>query len=237
MSESAFTKENMDQYLKELAKEYRRRSGKKMPAEVILIGGASIMINYGFRETTYDMDAVIDATSAMREAINYVGDKYDLPKGWMNTDFMKTSSYTPKIKLFSKYYKTFSNIVDFRTVAGEYLVAMKLMAGRQYKYDLSDVIGILWEQDKRGEPLSIEQIKSAAADLYDSYDNIPSTSRLFIENAINDGDYEAMYQSVRQMESENKDILLQFQDEYPGVTNKDNVDDILNRIRKKMEHK
>lgn len=195
------------------------------------------MINYGFRETTYDMDAVIDATSAMREAINYVGDKYDLPKGWMNTDFMKTSSYTPKIKLFSKYYKTFSNIVDFRTVAGEYLVAMKLMAGRQYKYDLSDVIGILWEQDKRGEPLSIEQIKSAAADLYDSYDNIPSTSRLFIENAINDGDYEAMYQSVRQMESENKDILLQFQDEYPGVTNKDNVDDILNRIRKKMEHK
>lgn len=195
------------------------------------------MINYGFRETTYDMDAVIDATSAMREAINYVGDKYNLPKGWMNTDFMKTSSYTPKIKLFSQYYKTYSNIVDFRTVAGEYLVAMKLMAGRQYKYDLSDVIGILWEQDKRGEPLSIKQIKSAAADLYDSYDNIPSASRLFIENAINDGDYEAMYQSVRQMESENKDILLQFQDEYPGVTNKDNVDDILKRIRKKMEHK
>ena len=30
-----------------------------MPAEIILIGGASILINYGFREMTYDMDAII----------------------------------------------------------------------------------------------------------------------------------------------------------------------------------
>ena len=88
------------------------------------------------------------------------------------------------------------------------------------------------EEDIKGEKIYLIQ-----AGAYDSYDNIPSASRLFIENAINDGDYEAMYQSVRQMESENKDILLQFQDEYPGVTNKDNVDDILKRIRKKMEHK
>ena len=101
--EHSFTKDNLDQYLKELAKDFRKRNGTKAPAEIILIGGASVVINYGFREMTYDMDAVIEAASVMKESINYIGDCYGLPHGWMNTDFMKTSSYTPKISQYSKY--------------------------------------------------------------------------------------------------------------------------------------
>lgn len=41
-----FTKENLDKHLKELAKEFRKQNGTKIPAEIILIGGASILINY-----------------------------------------------------------------------------------------------------------------------------------------------------------------------------------------------
>ena len=54
-SDTPFTKENLDYYLKELAKEFRRLGGKKMPAEVILIGGASILVNYGFRDMLQEM--------------------------------------------------------------------------------------------------------------------------------------------------------------------------------------
>ena len=57
--EKPFTKENLDNCLKELAKEFRKMNGNRVPAEIILIGGASILINYGFREMTYDMDAII----------------------------------------------------------------------------------------------------------------------------------------------------------------------------------
>ena len=71
MSEFGFTKDNLDQYLKELSNEYRKCSGKIMPAEIILIGGASVVINYGFREMTYDMDAIIEAASTMKEAIHW----------------------------------------------------------------------------------------------------------------------------------------------------------------------
>jgi hypothetical protein len=77
----AITKENMLTYLKELSKEFRRLNGKAMPAEIILIGGAAVLANYGFRETTYDIDALIVASSAMKEAINLVGDKYGLQNG------------------------------------------------------------------------------------------------------------------------------------------------------------
>ncbi len=83
MSESQFeiTKENIDLYLKELAKEYRKQAGKAFPAELILIGGAAVLINYGFRDMTTDVDALIHASSGMKEAINRVGDRFGLPTG------------------------------------------------------------------------------------------------------------------------------------------------------------
>jgi len=197
LSDLPFTKENLDQYLKELAKEFRKRHGKSMPAEIILIGGASVVINYGFREMTYDMDAIINAASSMKDAINTVGDRFNLPNGWMNDDFMKTESYTPRIASFSSYYRKYSNVVTFRTVTGEYLVAMKLRSGREYKYDRSDVIGILWEHEKMGDPLSMERIKKAVTDLYGSYDVLADDVKQFVEKAIQDGNYAEIYERVR----------------------------------------
>ena len=61
-ADKPFTRENLDSYLRELAKEFRKKNGSRMPAEIILIGGASILINYGFREMTYDMDAIIKSS-------------------------------------------------------------------------------------------------------------------------------------------------------------------------------
>ena len=227
-----FTKENLDQYLKELAKEFRRRNGKSMPAEIILIGGASVIINYGFREMTYDMDALINAASSMKDAINTVGDRNGLPSGWLNDEFRKTESYTDKIIQYSKYYKTFYGVLNVRTVTGEYLVAMKLRAGREYKYDRSDVIGILWEQKKNGNPLTLERIQDAVRDLYGTDDVIAPDVQKFIEKAIQDGDYESMYARIREAEAENKEILLEYQEEKPGVINSDNVSDIIAALRK-----
>ena len=37
-ADKPFTTENLDSYLKELAKEFRKKNGTRMPAEIILIG-------------------------------------------------------------------------------------------------------------------------------------------------------------------------------------------------------
>ena len=234
-ADKPFTKQNLDSYLRELAKEFRKQNGNKMPAEIILIGGASILINYGFREMTYDMDAIINSSSAMKDAINTVGDRLGLPIGWLNTDFMNTESYTPRLARFSKYYKTFSNVLQIRTVSAEYLIAMKLMAGRQYKNDLSDVVGILIEQKERGNAFSLETIKSAIIDLYDEYERIPKNSREFIESLYEKDDLKAFFKQCRELELENKDVLVEFQDDYPGVLNKNNLADILKAIKEKKQ--
>lgn len=130
-SDFIFTKENLDICLRELGKEFRKLNGTAMKAEITLIGGAAILANYGFRDSTYDVDAIIQASSAMKDAVNRVGDKMGLPNGWLNADFTRTSSYSPKLTTFSTYYKTFSHVLTVRTISGAYLVAMKLMAGRQ----------------------------------------------------------------------------------------------------------
>jgi hypothetical protein len=232
-ADKPFTRENLDLYLKELAKEFRKKNGTKMPAEIILVGGASILINYGFREMTYDMDAIIKSSGAMKDAINTVGDKLGLPVGWLNVDFIHTNSYSPRLAEHSKYYKTFANILQIRTVSDEYLVAMKLMAGRQYKNDLSDIVGILMEQEERNKPLSFDIIQKAIIDLYDSYDKIPEDSRNFIESIYKKNNLHEFYSKCRELEQENKDVLVEFQENYPGVINGDNLADILKAARER----
>jgi len=231
--EMPFTKENLDAYLKELGKEFRKLNGTKTPAEIILIGGAAILASYGFREMTYDIDAIILASSAMKEAINHVGDRMGLPNGWLNADFQQTNSFSDKLRGVSVYYKTFSNILTVRTVAAEYLIAMKLMSGRQYKNDLSDIAGILWEHQKAGNPISREAIDKAVAVLYGDNSALPEISRKTIDDAFADGDYEGAYQKIRENEKQAQDVLLDFDKAHPGELKGANIDAILEQARRK----
>ena len=228
-----FTKDNLDAYLKELAKEYRKLGGKSMPAEVVLIGGASVLINYGFREMTTDIDAVIQAASTMKEAINHVGDRNDLTRGWINEDFKNTKSFSPKLLMYSTYYKSFYGVLQVRTIAAEYLIAMKLMSGRQYKNDLSDIIGILAEHKKLKKEISMEQIRIAVENLYEAWENIPQISQEFIKDVMQSGDFEAMQLEVSAEEVKARDSLIEFQDNNLGVVNKDNVQNILEQLKKR----
>ena len=233
MSPNSFTKENLDTYLKELAKEFRRLNGKRVPAEIVLVGGAAILTNYGFRDMTTDIDAIIHAASSMKDAINHVGDKFDLPNGWLNADFMHTGSYSPKLDEFSVYYKSFYGVLSVRTIAAEYLIAMKLRSGRKYKNDLSDVIGILAEHKKKGEPITFEKIDAAVENLYGGWDSFPKDSKSFIEDALKNGDFENIYSSVKNDEIESKDILVDFEQDYAGVAKESNINDILKMLKEK----
>lgn len=230
-----FSKDNIDIYLKEVAKEYRKEGGKRMPAELILIGGASVLINYGFRNMTTDIDALLTASSAMKDAINKVGDRFGLPYGWMNADFKNTASFTPRLREYSVFYRTYSNVLSIRTVTAEYLIAMKLKSGRQYKSDLSDILGILAEHGRRGTPITMEQIRKAVTDLYDGWDALSEMSQEFIKNVMDDGRFEQLYEQTALGEQETKELLIQFEQDYPGVTKEANVDDIAGNLQKKAD--
>ena len=229
-----FTKENIDEYLKAVAKEYRKIVGKKMPAELIFVGGASILCNYDFRDSTVDIDTLIEAASGIKDAINRVRDQYNLPIGWINDDFKFTDSYTPNLRKYSVYYRTFSNVLTVRMVAAEYLIAMKLRSGRSFKHDLSDVVGILMEHNKRGEPITIEQIKNAVSNLYGEWEKLPEKSREFVEEILVDKRYVDLYEETKNKEKSVKDLLVDFQIDYPDTLKESNIDSIINSLMRKL---
>ena len=171
----------------------------------------------------------------MKEALNRVGDKFGLPSGWLNTDFKKTDSYSDKLLGVSIYYKTFSNILTVRTVAAEYLIAMKLMSGRQYKNDLSDIAGILWEHQKNGNPISKEGINNAISTLYGKNTALPDISQKTIDDAFTNGDYEGAYEKIRKHEKQVKNMLVDFHKNNPGELNSDTIESILEQARQKRK--
>ena len=145
---------------------------------------------------------------------------------------MNTSSYSEKLYQFSVYYKTYSNVVTVRTIDAEYLIAMKLRSARQYKRDLSDILGILSEHEKRGNPIPFERIKGAVIDLYESWEVLPDISKRFIVDVMKSGRYEEMYMKIYEDEINTKELLIGFEQKYPNVLNTKNANQITENLQK-----
>jgi len=229
------TKENIDIYLKEFAKVFKKMNGDKMPAEIIMVGGASVLTNYNFRKSTGDIDAVVLSSSVIKDVINVISDKYNLPNDWLNTDFKKSNSYSPKLREVSVPYKTFSNIVSIRTITSEYLIAMKLMAGREYKHDMSDIVGIFLEHKKKKEPISLDKLDNAIKKLYGNMDKMPEESLNILNRLKNTTNYEKLFKEIKNKEKEARKVLNTFNDKYPNVLTKDNINNILNQLLNKKK--
>jgi hypothetical protein len=87
--------------------------------------------------------------------------------------FQKTilESYSTKILECSVPYKQFNYVLDVRIITAEYLVAMKLRSGRNYK--------------------------NAVIKLYGAWESLPPESRTFIENVLRNDNPEKIYDDVR----------------------------------------
>lgn len=231
------TKDRLDFYFEALAKTFRRLNGRKASAELVVVGSAAVLANYHFRDMTMDVDTLIRATSSLTDAIHQVADKYNLPGDWVNDEFIKSDSYSPKSEEVSVFYKTFSYVLTVRTVSAEYLVAMKLQSGRKYKKDLSDIVGILMEQKEKKSPLTLEQIKKAAIFLYENWEAIPEDSRSLIESLTQKENYEEIYQETRKEEINVRQKIIDFEKKYPLVLNKDNLEKIIFDAQSKLKKK
>ena len=79
----------------------------------------------------------------------------------------------------------------------------------------------------------MEDIDRAICNLYGSWDRIPADSVAFIQNIMKNGDLEKVYQAVRDEEKRSKELLVQFEADYPEVTNTENADTILEALKRR----
>lgn len=102
--------------------------GTAEPVELVLVGGAALVLLYGARETTKDVDGfLLDPASAstVRAAARRVADSLGLPEDWLNDG---AKGYVHGMAQGETILTTSSLIV--RTLAPQQLLAMKLSAWR-----------------------------------------------------------------------------------------------------------
>ena len=228
-----FNRSNIDHYLYLVAKEYKKANRANPEAEIIIVGGASMIMNYNFRDTTTDIDSIIRAASSMKEVINRVGDENDLGDGWLNDDFKNTSSYSHKLIECSHFYKKFCNCLSVRTVSDEYLLAMKVRSARSYKNDLSDIVGIIKEHQEMDRTLNFQILNEAYKSLYG--EDIHSDIADKIKSIFASDDLEDLFYSIIKEEQANKIAALEAVEIYGRTVNEDNVEKFIEHFRPSEE--
>ncbi|MCR4566591.1 MAG: hypothetical protein K5769_00910 [Pseudobutyrivibrio sp.] len=234
------TNENAYAILKAFAKEYKKQNGEA-PAEIIIVGGGSIMLNYGFRKSTQDFDIMLSGGgSDIKDIIHRVAEKYNLPDDWMNTDFKRTISYSNKLRQVSSHMFSFNhNSLEIRTIKDEYLIAMKMISARQYRNDLSDVVGILSCSLQNGKPISFEMIETAINELYSStkkvktelMERVKQYSLMIIEE-LNE-----IYSDLKEDENRTLEDLQDINHKYKDVVTEQSVDDVIAALKRKAKEK
>lgn len=223
-------KNTLDKYFSELSKIYKKLT-HGYEIEIVLIGGASILINYNFRDVTNDIDALYLPSSEIKEAIIKVSEKFNISTKWLNDDFKTTKSYSNKLSEFSTFYKSYNEVLTVRTIKDEYLIAMKLVSGRIYKNDISDIVGILYESKKHGQAITFEHINKAVKNLYGGWDLITKEVKLILDDALKNKDLETLYKEIRKNEQDNQSTLIDFDNKYPDILNEANIKDILKKLK------
>lgn len=219
---NCITKENFQAILRSFAKHFRKLNGKTMPAELILVGGAAVMARYGFRDTTRDLDTIIRASSAIREAASMVEDEFGLEHNWLNDDFQRTDSYSKELVYYSKYFRTYYGILDVRVIDAEYLVAMKLVSGRENTNDLSDIVGIIAEQEEMGEPVTFEKVDTAMNNLYCGWGRVSEKMKEFLDFVLAYEDLDELYENMKEFKvGTSNEVSLERQKEIKLVRTKD----------------
>ena len=227
MSYKKLDKETLNIFLKELANNLKKQlKGKSFSYEIIVVGGASIVLNYSFRKSTIDVDCLDINDALMNEVVNKITDKYNLPNDWINTDFIHTSSYSPRLIEFSSFYKSFANdTLIVRTIKDEYLIAMKLRSARKYKHDFSDIYGIVLENNNNPS-FSLEKCIQAYSNLYGKESEIDQNALSFLKDVFNNK--ELKYKNIVDVEKDNeKQLLVDLRKQQNIAKNlKEGIDDI-----------
>lgn len=235
-SNGKITRDNAYDILKQFANKYRKELGK-VPGEIIIVGGGSIMLNYKFRDATQDFDVILKTVSGVNDVIKKFADEQGLPRDWMNSDFMKTASYSSVLSEISKLRFSLNNgTLEIRTVTGVYLIAMKIRAHIDYRNDISDSIGVLIEERENGNDISFDDIKNAFYKLYNENmpDELQARMKEICEMTMDD--LKNLYNTQNNSENEIGGKIVTYIDDGANI-NRRNVDDVIAKIKEKMNNK
>jgi len=120
---TTLSKKQILQYLKELSDIMER---KNLKGEILLFGGAAMVLAFNSRSSTKDVDAIFRPKKEIFTISKEIAEKHRLPEGWLNDSvkgFVTSDSFQQN--LFIRYKS-----LSVYTPEPKYLLAMKCMSMR-----------------------------------------------------------------------------------------------------------
>ncbi|MEN8155110.1 MAG: DUF6036 family nucleotidyltransferase [Acidobacteriota bacterium] len=134
------TKKNIKKYFSKLSDQLKLQNSK---GEILLFGGAAMILTFNSRISTKDVDAVFKPKKEFQIAIDHVAKDNNLNKNWLN-DAVKGFLYSNKFN--QKEILKFDNLTVY-VPEPEYLLAMKVISMRTeaVSSDFEDIKTLLKE--------------------------------------------------------------------------------------------
>ena len=104
---------------------------------------------------------------------------------------------------------------------------MKLVSGRKYKNDLSDIVGIVNEINKE-RSISLNEIEKAVIDLYGNMDEVDPYAYILLKDCIEKNMIN--YDELTKMENKNKENLLDFEGDIRFLSD-ENIEYLLEKMK------
>ena len=79
----------------------------------------------------------------------------------------------------------------------------------------------------------MSDIDKAVLNLYGGWDNMPNDAKHLIKDIFANDNLERLFQQYRENEKINKNALIKFEKEYPGIMKEDNLKDIITALKAK----
>ncbi|MFA6962815.1 MAG: hypothetical protein WC205_18815 [Opitutaceae bacterium] len=151
--------------------------------ELSLYGGAVFTLVYGSRDSTKDVDALIQPSDTGRRLARQVAREQDLPEDWINSDVSQFLSEQEAKRALPA--DTFGPGLAVTVPTAAYLLALKLRACRPplpgYAGDAPDIRFLLGKL----KPSSLEEVETVFARFF-PHDVLTARAREIVETSLAD---------------------------------------------------
>lgn len=151
----------------------------KREVELVVCGGVSMLINYGNRKATCDVDCLCLESDILTIA-NKHADDLGLTFGWLNSDVAYTKSYAWTLFEYKKFWKSYGNLRIY-TISDLPLLCMKLTAWRPDSFDKEDCTAII---NAIKSECTVRDVYDCLLKLYGTTSCLSVDAELFLQNAF-----------------------------------------------------
>lgn len=173
----SFDSAKIIKFLRQLGKELRKM---KVDGELILCGGAVMLLGFNSREITKDIDGIYSPSTEIKEITRKIAEKNSLPYDCLNDRVRYSKSFLKDLRINSEFYNRFDNLTVYKATT-EQMIAMKLVAFRVgQSHDLEDLEVLI---DRYGEkyPITSKSLFDIIHKHYGDLNILTKSAKKYIE--------------------------------------------------------